>query len=99
MFAINWKLSTSNIHGIGIFAVQNQLPNSFIDIAIDKENVITYFGSKLNHSWNPTSRLIYSRSTKTYDIYSIKQINENDEITVDYTFTPDFIMKPSQYWI
>ena len=94
----NWKLSTSKIHGVGIFATQFHYPNSFIDVAIDNENNITYFGSKLNHSWNPTSRLIYSRGTKTYDIYSLKQINKGDEITVDYTFTPDFIVKPSAHW-
>jgi|GWRWMinimDraft_12_1066020.scaffolds.fasta_scaffold194932_1 hypothetical protein len=94
----NWHLSTSKIHGVGIFSKQTQSPNSFIDVAIDNKDNITYFGSKLNHSWNPTSRLIYSRGTKTYDIYSIKQINKGDEITVDYTFTPNFIVKPSPNW-
>lgn len=94
----NWYLSNSKIHGIGVFASKNIPPNSFIDVAIDDKNVITFFGSKLNHSWNPTSRLIYSHGTKTYDIYSLKQLNKDNEITVDYTFTPDFIMKPSPYW-
>lgn len=84
----NWHLSTSKIHGVGIFSKQTQPPNSFIDVAIDNKDNITYFGSKLNHSWNPTSRLIYS----------IKQINKGDEITVDYTFTPNFIVKPSPNW-
>jgi SET domain-containing protein len=94
----NWNIATSKIHGVGILASKTLPPNSFVDIAIDSQNEITKFGSKLNHSWNPTSRLIYSRGTKTYDIYTIKQINKGDEITVDYTFTPDFIVKPDVRW-
>lgn len=94
----NWALSASKIHGVGIFSSLTQSPNSFIDVAIDNKDKVTYFGSKINHSWNPTCRLIYSKGTKTYDIYSIKQINKGDEITADYTFTPDFIVKPSSNW-
>lgn len=94
----NWYISDSKIHGVGIFASKTFPPNSFIDIAIDDTKIVTPFGSKINHSWNPTTRLIYSRGTKTYDIYSIKQINKGEEITADYTFTPDFIVKPNVHW-
>ena len=94
----NWNISTSKIHGIGIFASKILRPNSFVDIAIDNYNQITKFGSKLNHSWNPTSRLIYNRYTNTYDVYTIKQISQGDEITLDYTFTPNFIAKPDVRW-
>lgn len=93
-----WHLAKSNIHGVGIFTTTSHLPNEFIDIAIDKNQNITFFGSKINHSWNPSSRLIYNHVTKTYDIYSIKNLNKGQEITVDYTFTPDFIMKPPVHW-
>lgn len=94
----NWYLSKSNIHGVGIFSSNSLLPNSFIDIAIDKNKKITFFGSKINHSWNPSTRLIYSPVTKTYDVYTIKNLDSGNEITLDYTFTPDFIVKPQVHW-
>lgn len=93
-----WYLSSSNIHGIGVFSKKKFLPNSFVDTAIDEHQEVTYFGSKINHSWNPSCRLIYNSSNKTYGIYTIKELYSNDEITVDYTFTPPFIKKPDLNW-
>jgi SET domain-containing protein len=95
----NWYISESKIHGVGIFASKTFPPNSFIDVAINNKDIITKpFGSTINHSWTPTARLIYSKGTRTYDIYTIKQLNKGEEVTVDYTFTPDFIVKPSPHW-
>jgi SET domain-containing protein len=94
----NWHIGKSNIHGVGLFANQYLLPNTFIDVAIDNNQKITFFGSKINHSWKPSCKLIYSPFTKTYNVYSIKSMNYGDEITVDYTFTPSFIKKPLSHW-
>jgi hypothetical protein len=94
----NWYIDKSNIHGVGIFTNKFLLPNTFIDIAINNKNEITFFGSKLNHSWNPSSKLVYSPITKTYNIYSINNMNSGEEITVNYTFTPSFIKKPLSHW-
>jgi len=95
----NWYIGQSHIHGVGIFANRDFPPNSFIDTAIDSNRTITPFGSKLNHSWTPTARLVYDHITRKYDIYTIKGISRNSEITADYTFTPPFIKKPNPQWL
>ena len=71
---MNWIVSKSNIHGIGVFSKVNLDPNDYIDVAIDSNKVVTLFGSKINHSWSPSTQLIYNSVTKTYDVHSIKNI-------------------------
>lgn len=94
----NWYLAKSPIHGVGVFAYNPLQPNAFIETAIDEQRNITFFGSKINHSWSPNSRLIYNTASKTYDLYAIVHIPQGTEITADYTYTPDFIKKPSLNW-
>lgn len=92
---ILWRIQESKVHGIGVFPVIDLVPNQRIDTAINKE-YITYFGSKINHSWTPTARLVMTGNA--FDVYTIKSINVGTEITVDYTFTPYFIKKPDPDW-
>jgi hypothetical protein len=94
----NWFVDSSKIHGVGVFINKDIPPNTFIDIAIDTYGNVTPFGSKINHSWTPSTRLVYNNITRMYDIYSIKDMNKNSEITADYTYTPSFIRKPNPSW-
>lgn len=94
----NWFIDSSRIHGIGVFINKDIPPNTFIDVAIDTYGDVTPFGSKINHSWTPSTRLVYNNITHMYDIYSIKAMNKNSEITADYTYTPSFIRKPNPSW-
>lgn len=84
----------SLIHGVGLFTTQYIFMYNYIFTAI-KNNQITELGSKINHSYTPNCILI--RNGDDYEIYSKRNISTNTEITVDYTFTPDFIKKPHQY--
>lgn len=95
---MNWIISKSSIHGIGVFSKVDLAPNQYIDVAIDSNQIVTSFGSKINHSWSPSAQLIYNSVTKTYDVHSIKNIDTGSEITLDYTFTPHFIKKPLSNW-
>ena len=95
---MNWIVSKSSIHGIGVFSKIALTPNQYIDVAIDNNKQVTAFGSKINHSWSPTTQLIYNSVNKTYDVHSIKNIDVGNEITLDYTFTPPFIKGPLPNW-
>jgi SET domain-containing protein len=95
---MNWIISKSSIHGIGVFSKIALTPNEYIDVAIDSNKQVTVFGSKINHSWSPTAQLIYNSVDKTYDVHSIKNIDLGNEITLDYTFTPPFIKGPLPNW-
>lgn len=93
-----WYFSDSAIHGLGVFANKKIEADIIIDIVINCAKVVTYFGSKINHSWIPNSTLIYDSLTGNYYLYSLKVIDKNEEITCDYRYTPDFIQKPDPNW-
>lgn len=95
---MNWKISKSNIHGVGVIVIRDIEFNEYIDTAILSDKTITFFGSKINHSWTPNTRLIYDPVHKVYDIYAKTPLKAGTEITVDYTFTPYFINKPLKFW-
>ena len=84
-------LSKSNIHGIGVFTKKDFNINDFIFTGI-KHREITHFGSKINHSWNPNTYL--KKINNNYNIYAKTHIKKNNELTIDYRYTPDFIQKP-----
>jgi hypothetical protein len=93
-----WYLSNSTIHGEGVFAARKVIRGEIIDIAIYLEK-ITFFGSKINHSWNPCAELIFNNETNEYNVVAIEDIDKDKEITVDYCKTPNFIKKPNPNWI
>ena len=57
-----WYLSNSKIEGEGVFAARKVIRGEIIDVAIYLEK-ITFFGSKINHSWNPCAELIFNNKT------------------------------------
>jgi hypothetical protein len=87
-----WK---SKIHGVGIYISKVLSKGDIIDIAIDNNNKITLFGSKINHSYKPNSILV--KKNLFYYIVANQKIQPYTEITVDYDTTPPFIMKAHQY--
>jgi len=87
-----WK---SKIHGVGIYTSKLLSRGDVIDIAIDINNKVTFFGSKINHSYNPNSILIHKNSL--YYVVANQIIEPYTEITVNYDTTPPFIMKAYQY--
>lgn len=95
---MKWQIAKSTIHGVGLFVTKDIGMNEYIDTAIRSDRSITFFGSKINHSWTPNTQLVFDSVHKVYDIYSKYPIKAGTELTVDYTFTPDFINKPLQTW-
>jgi SET domain-containing protein len=95
---MNWIIQNSSIHGVGVYLTKDMDLHEFIDVGIKSDKSITFFGSKINHSWTPNTMLVYNAFKKTYDIHTNKPIKKGTEITLDYTFTPDFIKKPPSHW-
>lgn len=95
---MKWVLKQSPIHGVGVYLTKDMELHEYIDTGILSDNSITFFGSKINHSWTPNATLVYNGLKKTYDIHTNKPMKAGTEITLDYTFTPPFIKKPLQHW-
>jgi hypothetical protein len=91
-----WYISESGIHGTGVFTNSLINPGQIIDIAIDNNNKVTYFGSKVNHSWRPNTSLY--KLNNIYYLVADKRIGPFEEITANYMNTPDFIKKPDFNW-
>ena len=98
MSSIVVTIKKSNIEGVGVFTVYKTAKNWSLATVIESNGEITYIGSKINHSWNPSTRIIHDLTTNKYHIVSSKELSPNEELTADYTYTPDFIMKPNGDW-
>lgn len=91
-----WYISESHIHGTGVFTKTVIDKGRIVDIAIDRNEKVTFFGSKVNHSWDPNTSLY--KHNGIYYLVAEKRINPFEEITANYTNTPDFIKKPDFKW-
>jgi SET domain-containing protein len=98
-----WVIKDSKIQGIGVFSTMSIRKNEMIDVGIiyylgGLFPNVTFFGSKINHSYNPNVILRYSSETNTWNVYAKEYIPENAEILLDYNDTPNFIKGPSKEW-
>lgn len=98
-----WVISKSKIEGIGVFSAFDIKKDSFIGTVIVYVlyffPVITRdFGSMINHSHNPNSKLEYNEDKRTWELLAIKDIFLGTEITVDYDDTPWFIEKSKPWY-
>lgn len=93
---INLYIYKSNIHGDGLYTNKKINKNNYISLLINSNKIITYFGTKINHSYTPNTILHHTENG--WHIVALKNINKNTELTVDYNDTPDFIKKPEPKW-
>lgn len=99
-----WKIGSSRIHGNGVFITRRLRQNTKIGVGIryllGVISIITSdFGSMINHSTNPTAQLRYSSDEGTWNIYTLKVLSKNAEVTIDYNDTPWFIEGPMEWYI
>lgn len=93
---INLYIYKSDIHGDGLYTNKKINKNNYICLLINNNKKITYFGTKINHSFTPNTKLQHTENG--WHIIALKNINKNTELTVDYNDTPDFIKKPDPLW-
>jgi len=90
----NIIVKKSNIHNIGIFTTKNIKNNIVIGLTIYLKYYIipikSNIGKYINHS-NNNNCIIVNLNNKYY-LKSIKNINKNHELTINYNNTPWFIL-------
>jgi len=99
----NFKIGKSTIHGNGVFANKHIERKHLIGVAIYFIAVMPIitddFGKWINHSYKPNSQLYYNEKKNKYYIVTLKDINKNEEITINYNHTPWFIKKADKHFI
>ena len=99
----NCFINNSPIHGKGVF-VNNNIRNNTklgpgIIFALGIFPKITEgFGTMINHSYSPNTKLKYDYKTNSYIITTIKNVKKNKEITLNYNNTPWFIKDAEDYY-
>ena len=97
----NYEIKDSNIHGKGTHSKEHFEPGEFINCCVSAfkekpvEFDITHFGKHLNHSYKPTAEL--RKEPPVYNTYAVKKIKPGDEVSVNYTATPEF-KQPEDSW-
>lgn len=97
-----WNIQHSDIDGEGVFAKYFIPKDTVIDIGINFSlgifPNITFFGSKLNHSYNANSALVFDPEDNIYNVQATINILPDNEITIDYRDTPFYIKKPDPHF-
>jgi len=100
----NYGIGKSKIHGNGIIAKRHIPENSIIGIAMTFSFIIIPYitddlGKWINHSYNPNSYIYYYMPDNVYYLVANRNIENNEEITMDYNDTPWYIRKPDADYV
>jgi SET domain-containing protein len=93
--SINFTLKKSDIAGNGIFSNKFRYKGEVLFKAAGK-NKISVIGSKVNHCWNPNSKLV--NISNSWWLVADKNIEKGEEVTANYNNSPSFIKKPNKSW-
>jgi hypothetical protein len=105
----DFTISNSPIQGLGLYTKRKRSKGEKLFVSINSNKDVTPIGSKINHcpSKGSSSRSVipntYLSTTPDQDtgewwIIAARDIALGEELTVDYTHTPDFIKKPDPSW-
>ena len=108
-FGTDFYINTSKIEGIGVFTKRARAKGEKLFVAINADKTITPIGSKINHCPSKTmddgtsvipNTYVSNIDTTTGEwwIIAVRDIKAGEELTADYTNTPDFIAKPDPDW-
>lgn len=104
-----FTIGESQIQGLGLFTKRRRVKDERLFVAINANETVTLIGSKINHcpangssarSIIPNTYLSTTpdKTTGEWWIIAGRNIDAGEELTVDYTHTPDFISKPDTNW-
>lgn len=109
----DFTIDESNIQGLGLFTKRSRRKGERLFVAINPDDTVTLIGGKINHcpgkdrdgvvpprSVLPNTYLSTTpdKTTGEWWIIAARNIDAGEELTVDYTYTPDFIRKPDPNW-
>jgi len=89
-------ISDSNIQGKGLFTNTSLKNDEFVFVGIYNNISISHYGHFINHQKEPNCKIKIEDGD--YNVYTIKPINKNEELTVDYDLNPDFLNKSEDKW-
>lgn len=92
----DFAVRPSPIHGKGVFSQKAIRKGDFINTHFNAGEKITKFGRFLNHSPKPNAKSVKQKDGG-YKTYAEKDINPDDEITLDYTVNKD-LEQPQKDW-
>jgi hypothetical protein len=104
-----FTIGESPIQGLGLFTKRMRMKGERLFVAINANETVTLIGSKINHCPGKSSsaRAVIpntylsttpDKATGEWWIIAGRNIDAGEELTVDYTHTPDFISKPDPNW-
>lgn len=105
-------IGESRIQGLGLFTKRSRVKGERLFVAINADETVTPIGGKINHCPSkvaagsgrsavlPNTYLSATpdKTTGEWWIIALRNIEAGEELTVDYTNTPDFIHKPNPNW-
>ena len=97
-------IAPSNIQGVGVFVSKALFCGEIIATGIETSPVtglpyVTDVGSKVNHSWTPTAKLVRTEPFRhEYQLQALRDLPPWTEITIDYRDTPSYILRPDSTW-
>ena len=109
----DFTIGPSKIQGLGLFTKRSRKKGERLFVAITPDETVTPIGGKINHcpgkdrdgfiplrSVLPNTYLSTTpdKTTGEWWIIADKDIKAGEELTMDYTYTPDFISKPDPNW-
>lgn len=103
----DFTVGPSQIQGLGLFTKRRRTKGERLFVAINPDETVTSIGSKINHCPGkdrngvlPNTYLSTTpdKTTGEWWIIAADDIEAGEELTVDYTHTPDFISKPDPNW-
>lgn len=105
----DFTIGESDIQGLGLFTKRSHSKGDRLFVAINPDETVTPIGSKINHCPGKSSSAIAvipntylstspDKATGEWWIIARRNIDVGEELTVDYTDTPDFIHKPDPNW-
>jgi len=92
----NFVVRSSPINGNGVFSTKSHRKGDFINTHFEPGQKITNFGANLNHSSTPNA-ISKKQPDGGYKTYAQKNIDPNDEVTLDYTINKD-LEQPQKGW-
>jgi len=98
-----WRVSSSPVHGRGVFAVVRLDAEYVLGEMIRFDYlVVPVFTRELcrhvNHSWTPNARLMWSAARRAGLLVTTRRVGKGTEVTLDYRSTPWYAGKPDPAW-
>jgi hypothetical protein len=108
----DFTIGESHIQGLGLFTKRSRVKGERLFVAINADETVTPIGGKINHCPSKASvgggrtavlpntylSATPDKTTGEWWIIALRDIAAGEELTVDYTNTPDFIHKPDHNW-